>query len=513
MKRLSYMLVLILVVGGLWPGRAPAVDFHLSFQKMVYDASPEENDFFGSVLATGDFNGDGYADIAIGCPSKTVLSEYFAGSVTVFLGARTGLGIRATVTQNLINGSANEARDSFGASLASGDFNGDGYDDLAIGIPEEDYGSNINVGAVAVIPGTLYGLNYGASKTWTADDPILHGSREAYDFFGQSLASGNFNGDAYEDLVIGVPREDIGSIEDAGEVQVIYGSASGLSADVHSSQDFDQNAAGVPDTSEAGDFFGWSLATGRMNNDGYDDLLIGIPYEDVEGTNDSGAVLLIEGSALGLRTNNIDYLDRADGFAGGLYEDGLFGFTVAIGRHRGADYGAAVLSSPGRDTASLQNYGINYFLSGSSTGFSRVRWAARALTQPQSNTPGAAPLLFADINHDGYADFLHGQPRYDIGPYRDGGIIGLNYGWIYTFVDAGQNVISPYADGMPGNNQDYAQFGAALSMGDYNNDGAQDLAIGIPGYTVTGNNFAGAVMIMFGTKADIQGPLLLLLEQ
>src|SRR5262245_50046264 len=80
-----------------------------------------------------DFNGDGYDDVAVGAPTDA------AGAVDVIFGSPDGLGASRSqhVTQANLGVAPNKMNDLFGWSLAAGDFNGDGYDDLAIGAPDE----------------------------------------------------------------------------------------------------------------------------------------------------------------------------------------------------------------------------------------------------------------------------------------------------------------------------------------------------------------------------------------
>ena len=90
------------------------------------------------------------------------------------------------------------------------------------------------------------------------NSPGVPGTPEGDDAFGASLVSGNYGRSGRDDLVVGVPREDVGSVQDAGMVKVIYGRASGLSG--INAQGWTQSSAGVKGTAESGDWFGWSLA-------------------------------------------------------------------------------------------------------------------------------------------------------------------------------------------------------------------------------------------------------------
>ena len=123
-----------------------------------------------------------------------------------------------------------ETSDFFGHALAKGDFNGDGYDDLAVDAHGEDVDGVANAGAVQVIYGTYYGLSNSWDTLLTQNDVTGTGI-EANDHFGYALTAGDFNGDGYDDLAIGVPREDSGATN-SGAVQVLEGwdSPAGLRA-------------------------------------------------------------------------------------------------------------------------------------------------------------------------------------------------------------------------------------------------------------------------------------------
>lgn len=144
------------------------------------------------------------------------------------------------------------------------DFDGDGFADLAVGVPGEDAnGGAGDTGGVSVIYGSAGGLSATATpdQFWTQDSPNVEGAAEVNDDFGSALAAGDFNADGFTDLAIGVPGEDASATSDGG-VNVIYGSAGGLSATTSADQFWGQDSPGVEDTAEASDYFGRELAAG-----------------------------------------------------------------------------------------------------------------------------------------------------------------------------------------------------------------------------------------------------------
>ncbi len=120
---------------------------------------------------------------------------------------------------------AAETGDTFGYALAAGQFDGSGPTDLAIGVPNEDIeaqGNTVNnAGAVHIIFGPL---GSPANELWTQDSAGVLDTAEPGDLFGLTLAVGDFDGSGQDDLVAGVPFEDLGGITDMGAVNVLYGS-------------------------------------------------------------------------------------------------------------------------------------------------------------------------------------------------------------------------------------------------------------------------------------------------
>jgi hypothetical protein len=153
MRRITVTLALILVAG-VWPA-APAV---------AHSTTAAQPTAAGSVRA--DFNNDGADDLAVGVPDENVGSIPAAGGVNVLYGAAGGLTGSGSQFFTQV-GSAPEPADFFGAALATGDFNHDGFADLAVGAPFEDAGSTVDAGAVSVLYGSAGGLTRTGGQIFT----------------------------------------------------------------------------------------------------------------------------------------------------------------------------------------------------------------------------------------------------------------------------------------------------------------------------------------------------------
>jgi hypothetical protein len=357
----------------------------------TYTGSPSEaNDRFANALAAGDFDGDGAMDLAIGVPWEDLGTASNCGAVHVLYGSSSPMGLSTTGHQFWHQGSpgvdgALEDYDALGWTLAAGDFDGDGYDDLAIGVPEEDiWGETVEEGGeVHVLYGSGTGLTTTGQQLWIQNDLLGWPASESGDWFGYALAVGDFDGDRYADLAVGVPDEslvrDATTYPRAGAVNVIYGSEIGLSTT--GNQYWHQDVSGVLEVAEAEDQFGYALAAGDFDGDGHDDLAVGVRHESVGSTTPvvgAGSVNVLYGSAIiGLTTAEQQLWSQdSTGILDSAEENDRFGSALAAGDFNGDDRDDLAVGVPDEDYGSATNcgavnvlYGSDYRLSATNDEF------------------------------------------------------------------------------------------------------------------------------------------------
>lgn len=214
------------------------------------------------VLDTGDIDGDGRDEVALGASDLRVETcDCSAGGVFVIKpgATREAAPDVQVLTQDStpLPGTA-EPRDFFGEAVALGDLDGDGFADLAVGAPGESLGDLFWYGTVTLVYGAADGLDLARSLRVSQSTAGIPSAAEEDDLFGMTLASLRLGRTAAADLVIGVPGEDVGSIEDAGMVNVLYGAAGGLSGS--GAQGWSQDSPGIRDAAETGDCLGSGIA-------------------------------------------------------------------------------------------------------------------------------------------------------------------------------------------------------------------------------------------------------------
>jgi hypothetical protein len=459
-----------------------------------------------------DYTADGVDDLVVGVPYEAdIAGVALPGAIQVFRGNVSGLTSTgdAFIHQNTAGvPNSNAQADYFGIALGAGDVDGDGLDDVIVGGPSE------GVGGVAA--GTVWRLELSASanamtvvgsQAFSQDSPGVSDVAEQYDGFARAIAVDDFDGDGFDDVVVGIPGEDVGAIADAGAIQLLRGGAGGLTT---SGQRFlHQDSTDVNGGAEAGDRFGTVLASGDFDGDGFADLAVGAPDEDWTGT-DEGAVHVIYGSATGfsLVSPDDELWSAGQGGAAGVLDDGNgCGAALAVANFDGDAYDDLAVGCPGDDSPGATEAGSVLVIYGSSGGLS----ASEVWHQDSVGITGNAEvddrfgeaLAAGDYDGNGYADLAIGVPFEDFALVDDG-VVQVLLGSSAGLTEGGDLVLSQDAGGIvfgsPASN-DY--FGWSLTSGDYDSDGRDDLVVGSPFDADSGASDAGVVNVFPGS---VSGP-------
>ena len=242
----------------------------------------DAGDAAGISVRAADINGDGSDDLIIGARSADPTGGEDAGETYVIYGGGSLpsiIDLSGTAADLTVYG--DDAGDISGNAVAGGDINGDGFDDLIIAAPHADPVGGEEAGEAYVIYGAG-SLPSTINLDSTAADLTVYGD-DAYDHFGSGIdvgiAAGRINGDGVDDLIIGASLADPPGGVNAGKAYVIYGGGSLPSTIYLSSTAADLTVYG----DDAGDDCSYAVATGDINGDGTDDLIIGARAADPAG--------------------------------------------------------------------------------------------------------------------------------------------------------------------------------------------------------------------------------------
>ena len=448
-----------------------------------------------------DFNGDGFADLAVGVPFEDQAATN-DGAVNVIYGGPGGLSAAGNEVWSQGNQGITgnpEAGDQFGYSLAAADFNGDGFTDLAVGVPFEDQVAT-NDGAVNVIYGGPGGLSAAGNEVWSQGNQGITGNPEAGDLFGYSLAAGNFGNSSQADLAVGVPFEDQVATND-GAVNVIYGAATG-GLGVSGNQVWSQGNQGITGNPEAGDQFGYSLAAGNFGNSSQADLAVGVPFEDQVATND-GAVNVIYGGPGGLSAAGNEVWSQGNqGITGNPEAGDLFGYSLAAGNFGNSSQADLAVGVPFEDQVATNDGAVNVIY-GAATGGLGVSgnqvWSQgnQGITgNPEAGDQFGYSLAAGNFGNSSQADLAVGVPFEDQVATNDGAV-NVIYGGPGGLSAAGNEVWSQGNQGITGNPEAGDLFGYSLAAGNFGNSSQADLAVGVPFEDQVATN-DGAVNVIYG---------------
>ncbi|WP_151773488.1 VCBS repeat-containing protein [Streptomyces abyssomicinicus] len=404
----------------------------------------------GTVASQADFNNDGIGDVATSASGAYVGGNSQAGQVVVAYGAQgTGLTAakRSVISQDTsgVPGGA-EAGDAFSSDTAYADFDGDGYDDLAVGAPGEDLGSDKDGGMVTILWGSASGLT-GKGAVEIADP-----AAGSHDQWGRLLAAGDFDGDGRQDLAVGTSKSKLyvfkGGISRTGT----YGSRQTVQAPIM--------AAYPPENLTAGD----------VNGDATTDLVVSGP-EPVDGWTRN---FLLFGGASGLDASSFQEL--RPGVISGIGDIDNDGFGDVVS---GASWNAV---ESGLDVPYAAKGGKVWITYGSEYGVGTVQ----GITQDTSGVPGSSEtndmfgyeLDLGDVNGDGFLDLVIGVAGENIDSFTDTGSVIVLYGSADGISGTGAQSFHQDTAGVPGGNEKYDMFGMDVKLDDVNGDGKADLTVG-----------------------------------
>ena len=410
----------------------------------------QSNSHFGFCVASaGDINNDGYSDVVVGAPDYDYLGED-RGKAFLYLGSENGLS--TDPDWSFTGDPGDQGGHLYGYSCASGNFNGDQFSDVIIGAPA--FLSQYSVGHVELFYGSTAGLVH-------SNFDNLPVGEDLFTWFGASVSSaGDINNDGFDDILIGETgyENEQGHF---GRVFVLTGGPAGSIPVETYIYEFDE-------VGNAG--FGVSVSSaGDINNDGYDDFLVGAPSYDFSEIDQAGRVFYWMGSESGPSATPswITLLPSE------VHWHGRFGTCVSsAGDVNNDGFSDVLIGAPGMDS----DGGRAYLYHGNSAG-TLGSWGWYAAGSPDAFF-GTSVASAGNLNNDSYGDVIIGAPGAGVG--------GAAYIYMGSAGGLPEPGSCPYwdAEWSVKCDQAYAYFGGSVALaGDVNGDGFDDVIVGAPDYT------------------------------
>jgi hypothetical protein len=431
------------------------------------------NDYFGAGLAGGDWNGDGDDDLLVSHAG-------YADEVWVFHGPLSD-GAASTADLRITPATMMSGWGLGRSASSAGDFDGDGAEDLVVGMPYDNSISSQNGGAWI-----FTGSPTGAVTTDAATTRFRAATGGAQAGFAVA-GPGDLDGDGWDDVIVTAPWEDetLAGRNDSGAVYFVLGS------DTPPTDVQPATVDAVLYGKNGGDNCGYSIASpGDVDGDGYANVIVGCINADGIASR-SGLAYVLDGPVSWTSGTISTYAVAT--LAGGVnYE--YMGYRVgAPGDVDGDGRGDLLVMASNGDNGSIADTGLTYLVLSPASGTIPLTTAADASFAGTASGDmfGHGMAGLPDLDGDGSRELVFGAYGDDVGTSSNLGGVGLFYG-PHSGANDADDALAWFSGEKTG---DQAGWTVA-SPGDYDGDGADDLVVSATGYDFSSTYDAGVVYVI-----------------